>query len=414
VCIFSGIIQGIVVMKNNLQNSISTNQLCREYDWYSKTFPDLIQTTCDSFFEKNFELRLISLSKNINCLIDKESCFVTKIRIDKEYDMFFRLTEKAINIILTKILGTSKRKFDINKMSELESRILTVFNDFMFEHLKSAINPPNPAELKRRNFDVVNLTFSVQEIDDVKHYVGKFIVTMPQSLIGAQAINPSRQAISEDTFPQCPTRVKIIVGKTKFSVYDLKNLEKDDLVIFDNSNLRVFKLNINGQILDLNINPNMDLLIPDIDNGGDEMEDNHQNIWDSITVDMYAEFDAVKITLGELKDIEAGMVMDITSLYENKVTLKVEDKSIATGSLVIVNDRYGVKVDKIIAGQDEDNNFSQAAIPNSRPETPPVQEENFAEDSQETPEEIPQEQQASSDNEEEFDYSDFELDDDNI
>ena len=49
---------------------------------------------------------------------------------------------------------------------------------------------------------------------------------------------------------------------------------------------------------------------------------------DSIEVDMYAEFDAVKIKLGELKDIEEGLVVDLTSLYDNKVTLKVEGENL--------------------------------------------------------------------------------------
>ena len=36
-------------------------------------------------------------------------------------------------------------------------------------------------------------------------------------------------------------------------------------------------------------------------------------------------------------------------MYDNNVTLKVEGKPIASGSLVIVNDRYGVKIDNVIA-----------------------------------------------------------------
>ena len=39
----------------------------------------------------------------------------------------------------------------------------------------------------------------------------------------------------------------------------------------------------------------------------------------------------------------------MTSIYDNKVTLSVEDKPIARGELVIVNDRYGVKIDEVIA-----------------------------------------------------------------
>ena len=90
-------------MSNELKNSISTDQLCKEYDWYQNNFPEVVQKSCDEFFDPNFRMEFIGLSKNINCLTDDEACFVTKIKIDKEYDMYFRLTAKTIDLILTKI-----------------------------------------------------------------------------------------------------------------------------------------------------------------------------------------------------------------------------------------------------------------------------------------------------------------------
>ena len=92
-------------MDNKLQNSISTKELYREYNWYQHTFPELVQNSCDAFFDKNFKLSFIGLSKNINCLLSNESCFVTKVKIDEEYEMFFRLTDSAIDVILNKVLG---------------------------------------------------------------------------------------------------------------------------------------------------------------------------------------------------------------------------------------------------------------------------------------------------------------------
>ncbi|MCM1339175.1 MAG: FliM/FliN family flagellar motor switch protein [Muribaculaceae bacterium] len=395
-------------MEDKLQNSISTKQLYREFDWYQKSFPSLVQGACDEFFEENFKLELIGLSKNINCLLDNESCFVTKIRIDKEHDIFFRLTDKAINIILSKILGPTKHKFNINKISELESKVITSFNDFMFEHIKSAIAEPDPTQLKRSNFDTIHLTFVIKEVEEYSHMAGKFIVSLPQILLNAESIESAGGAFSEDEFPGSETFAAVFVGKTKFSLYDIKNLETEDVVVFEDSNLRNVKLRINGENLDVNINPNMDLLIPDIDNGGDEMGETHENIWDSIEVEMSAEFDTVKITLGELKDIENGLVVDLASLYDNNVTLKVEGKPIASGSLVIVNDRYGVKINNVYAQGQEGGRADAAA---SEPDTQDMEED--VSDSLE--EQTPVQQGGEADeSDEEFDYSDFELEDENI
>ena len=79
---------------------MSTTELCKEYSWYKDTFSPAIQEASDKFFQENFRLEFIGLSKNINCMINDESCFVTKVKVDEEYDIFFRLTDQAIEIIL--------------------------------------------------------------------------------------------------------------------------------------------------------------------------------------------------------------------------------------------------------------------------------------------------------------------------
>ncbi|MBE7712838.1 MAG: FliM/FliN family flagellar motor switch protein [Cyanobacteria bacterium SIG26] len=389
-------------MEDKLQNSISTKQLYREFDWYQQTFPQLVQNACEEFFDKNFRIELLGISKNINCLIDNESCFVTKIKINNDYDIFFRLTDKAINLILTKVLGQAKNKFNINKISELEAKVITSFNDFVFEALNSCLKKPDSTQIRRTNFDVIHLTFIIKDIDDYNKIVGKFIITLPQDLIEAQQIVSNGAPFSEDLFPYSTTYAKVLVGKTKFSLYDLKNLEEDDVVVFENSNIEHLKLTIYDETLEVKISPNMDLMLPQDNDGGEDMGESHQNIWDSIEVEMSAEFDAVKITLGELKDIENGLVVDLTSIYDNNVTLKVEGKPIASGSLVIVNDRYGVKINNVIAQGDVPQRSKQQSVENEGVED--VQ-------SQPIDNQLPS---AGDEGDEEFDYSDFELEDDNI
>lgn len=406
--IFPGMNQGIVVMDDRLKNSISTDQLYKEYDWYEKTFPQIVQESCNEFFDNNFKLNLIGISKNINCLIDNESCFVTKIRINQEYDMFFRLTDKAIDIILSKILGQSKSKFNINKISELEAKVITSFNDFMFETLKPELNETNPIELKRSNFDVIHLTFTIKESEEYNKKTGKIIITLPLSLLKPESITSQGPKFTENDFQSSETFAKVIIGKNKFSLFEIKNLEVDDVVVFENSNIEKLTLSIHENEIPVNLNPNMDLLIPEENNGGDDMTDNHQNIWDSIEVDMSAEFDAVKITLGELKDIEEGLVVDLASLYDNNITLKVEGKPIASGSLVIVNDRYGVKINQIIAD-------STGSSVKSTVQTTADTSEHDGEYSEDNSiEENETYNESSNDEDEEFDYSDFELEDENI
>lgn len=391
---------------NDIQDSISTKELYREYSWYKNAFSSLLQEASDNFFTQNFKIEFISLSKNINCLLKNEACFVTKIKIDDEHDMFFRLTEKTIDIILEKVLGKAKNKFNINKISELEAKIITAFNSFMFDTLKPKMNQPDPKLLKRTNFDMINMTFILKNIEQDSKEAGKIIVTLPLALLSPEEINPSGNTFENTDFPNSEILVNIIMGKMKFPLHDIKNLEQDDVVVFENSDIRKMTLFIQDEYLDINLNPNMDLLIPEDeeDTGGEDMT--ARNIWDSIEVEMNAEFDAVKISLRELKNIEDGLVVDLTSLYDNNVTLKVEGKPIASGNLVIVNDRYGVKINNIIAkGQ-----------PNSAT-TEDSETENVEYEETENNTEIANNQYSENEGEEEeedFDYSDFELEDENL
>ena len=159
---------------------------------------------------------------------------------------------------------------------------------------------------------------------------------------------------------------------------------------------------------DFKINPNLGLMLPiDDDNGGNNMEQNvlSQNLWDNIQVEMGAEFDSVKITLGELKSIEEGLVLDLASVYDNRISLKVENRIIASGELVIINDRYGVRIDEVFSS--EKNN----APVHSQPSEQTSEITEHSAHAQAEPEVMAQD---APQIEEEFDYSDFELDEQDI
>ena len=398
----------MAVNTNDIQDSISTKELYREYSWYKDSFSSLLQEASDNFFTENFRIEFIGLSKNINCLLNNEPCFVTKIKIDDEHDMFFRLTEKTIDIILEKVLGKSKSKFNINKISELEAKIITAFNSFMFDSLKPKMNEPDKTLLKRTNFDMIHLTFILKDIVPENKSAGKIIVTLPLALLSPEKVESKGNTFANTDFPESEIFAKVIMGKMRFPLFDIKSLEQGDVVVFENSDIHKMTLSIQDELIEINLNPNMDLLIPqEDDTEGENMA--ARNIWDSIEVEMNAEFDSVKITLAELKNIEDGLVVDLTSLYDNNVTLKVEGKPIASGSLVIVNDRYGVKINNVIAK----GTPTEVAGEESTTEE---NDQSFAEN--DNYEEETDSSQASSDEgedeEEDFDYSDFDLDYDNL
>lgn len=384
-----------------------TDNLYEEYDWFKKVFPIAAQKSSDGFFLPGLRFELIGISKNINLLMQNEPYFVTKVRIDKLYDMFFRISEKTVGMLLEKGLGRPSRSFNINRMTDLEGEILTAFNDYMFRIMAKFMTPKPVVNIKRKNFDMIHLTFIVKNKETGE--AGKFIISLPSARLEANKVVIKGDKFEFSDFYKCPISAKIIVGTTRFTVKEMKGLEVEDIIVLENSKLDTLKFVLKDYEKDFKINPNMGLQHPIEENEENNMsEENTKNtLWDSIEVDMYAEFDPVKVTLGNLKKIEEGLVVDIAALYDNKLTLRVENKVIGHGELVIINDRYGVKISDIVEkGQQEVENMQQA----------PMEQAGYTQRQPSAPQQTsPDEPMPAAANEEdEFDYSDFELEDEDI
>ncbi len=394
--------------------STSTKELLAEYSWFDSAFNNALQNASDDFMWGGLHFKLISVSQNMNTLFQDDSYFVTKIKVDEKNEIYIRSSDKAIGIILERTLGESKKPFQINQITELEAKLVTAYNDNLYGFISSNFIPQQYDGTSRK-FNTVHLTFLLR--DDETKKCGKVIVSFPSTLIAPQEIHCTEQKFSNDSFLDSLVEVNISVGTTSFTVQDLKSLEVEDIVVLDNSNIQIMDLQYMGYSREFRIAPNPALIIS-VDNGGEEeMASNMPpaNLWDSIQVEMGAEFDKVKISLGELKNIEDGLVVDIGSVYNNNITLKVEEKTIATGELVIVNDRYGVKINHIFAetpsapeSQPMPEMHQEMSIPDSDVEM--HQDEMVGEPTQEMGDMPMEETQGDED----FDYSDFELDDEDI
>lgn len=388
-------------MSTQSVNLINSKDLSYQYDWFQKTFPPVVQNVFDDFFGQNFTFTLLGVCKNVNAVSDKDAYFVTKIKIDKQHDIFFRISETSIGLILERVLGRPNGTFDLNKLTELETKIITTFNDCLYRSVVGFLKPAPPT-LARTNFDVVYLVFVLTDGETGKS--GRFVVTLPDVLLEPEAVEAQGE-FSVEHFEKSLIQARLEVGRTVFTLHDLKHLEIDDMVVFENSNTDRLRFYFKDYETDVLLKPNLSLVLPLDNDGGSEVSENENiNIWDSIEVEMVGHFDAVDITLGELKKIQAGMVVDLTSIYQNRVTLTVEDKPIASGELVIINDKYGVKITEVHAPKAEE--AAEAAVSAGAQQVQEADSENV-----DFPE-VPVGESSGADDEEEFDYSDFDLEED--
>lgn len=235
-------------------NQDDYSYLCHNYNWFDNSFVPAIQKATDEFFGEGFKTYLLGISKNVNPLMEKESYFVTKVKIDELFDVFFRLSEDCVSIILDKALGKVPKKFSFNKISDLEAKVITSFNDYLFNATAGNLLPPPPT-VKRANFDVINLTFIIKDTEmDIS---AKFIITIPQTLLNPASVVSSAEKFTNTDFASSTIDATIKIGSTKFSVFDLKNIDTDDIVVFENSDLKHLNMKFKDFEGTINIKPNL-------------------------------------------------------------------------------------------------------------------------------------------------------------
>ena len=384
--------------ENTIKTSFSS-ELYGQYNWYKTTFEPSIQEACDEFFDSGFEFKMVGLSENMNVLTQNESFFVTKMTLDPRNDIFVRISENAIQLILDKILGKSPKKFELSNITDLEAKIITSFNEYLY----SKISPNVDRTVLEKHPDTINLSYFLRNMSSDES--ARFVLSFPKSVlkpVELPAVSDENR-IDEMIFKDCPIEVNIHIGKTSFSVNDVKKLDVGDIVLFEDSNAREMTLVCDNIMQKFAVNPNKEIIVPidpNVNNGEDEEMDTSSitNLWDSLQIEMSAEFEKIKVSLGEIKNIQEGLVVDISSVYNNKVSLKVGEQVVADGELVIVNDRYGVKISKVTA----DSFKNMAGVPdivmNNQPEVQQNSQPGMPE------------QNPPADGAEDFDYSDFDVD----
>ena len=321
-----------------MMNTIFFDELYKQFSWYDSVFTPVVKSCSSEFFFDGFEYKLASISTNMNVLSQNETFFVTKVKINSKNDVYIRISQDAINVILDKVLGKNNKHFELTEVSELEARIITAFNDFLYESLA----PNFTIEPNRRYSEILHLTYFVKSA--ISDSAAKFIISVPKEILNPQKLEQDTPRFTDYDFAFTPVEVNLEVAKTAFPLAEIKKLDVGDIVLFENSNSSEMTLVCENIVQKFRIKPNEKIIEPYDMSGGNEMDNTNTNLWDSIQVDMSAEFDKVKLTLGELKSIEEGLIVDLCSVYDNKISLKVGGKLVANGELVIINDRFGVKI----------------------------------------------------------------------
>lgn len=376
-------------------NSDFSKKLNNSFYWFQNVIEHKTKERVKDFLLSDFNLKIVGLSEKDNVFFAGEEYFVTRIKVNKENEVFFRISADYMDMILSKTLGKSAERFETENLTELEAKILTSLNDYVYKGLSPFFIKENELEEEKINRNLLHITLLARNEEG---RTGKYIISAPINLIPEIREIISESNFDMGSFPKYKIPVKIITGQSELTLYDVCHIEAGDIVVLEQSNIKMMVIDVFGSKQRFFINPETSIITGVDNNEGDVMENTSStgNMWDVIPVEITAEFESVTITLGELKQISEGSIVDVGSIYENKIFLKVENKPIASGELIIINDKYAVRVEEVY-GDNNQQNEKQAPAP--------VQQA------------VPQGQPAAAmpaGNNEDFNYDNFDIEDEDI
>lgn len=384
-------------------------ELYQTFEWFNDNITLNVLEAAQNYWEADFEIMLLSLTTNDTVKDDYTSkgeiYFTVQIPTQGNINPSVRISSEFARLFLHDFFGSNSPTFKLIDLSELEIKILNSFADFLYRSFEKVLLPVNEIpKVKLKEKGVYNLTFLIKK-ENIKP--AKIVITIPRNRLNPEKID-IRDNFTFDDFLKISTFVNIETGSSKITLNDLKNLYPGDIIFLENSNVNIMEIKTDKIKKTFKVNPDPNLMIEldeDINDIGAEIMDN-KNIWDDIQIEVNAEFEKVKMTLGDLKQISKGLVIDLGPVLHNKISLLVENKIVATGELVIINDKYGVKIEEVISSNTNTKNNANEPGSQAQKSTAgaPVKEQ--------VNEDMVQKMAQNTQNaeQEEFDYSDFEND----
>ena len=338
--------------KTNIFNEINFNKL-------SAPIEEAVKAAIENYWELDNTKVKINAVNNFRDfreenVISKINFFSSQVRVQNHRPVVFRLSEEFVGDTLARVLENNSNSFDLHMLTDLETKILNNFCEFLYKKVDTVLLPTEEVKISEQSDRNINMIMLVSIEEDE---CSKIMLSIPKDRFKFETLQKTA-SFKDEHFLASHSVVKIKAGSSKITLDELKNLSTEDIILLENSNSTKLTL-VSGELVkqfNIKADPSLILNIDTADE--DEDEDNkrvlsndevtmEKNLWDDIQIEINAEFEKVKMTIGELKQITQGQIVDLGSVFDSEISLFVEDKVVAKGELVIINDKYAVKVNKV-------------------------------------------------------------------
>lgn len=317
-----------------------------------------------------------------------------------------RISDLACSAFLSQALGPREvtaaarhNEFRFDRITDFEAHLLSRFSRDVLTCLVKGCIKLEKATKKQshRKAPLIHLIWSVQldlqpEVPE-NQSCGKIVLTLPLEALkleeepfADEPVEGQESGLPLSMFDHAHVEAYISVGQAKVRLEELEALEPGDLIMIQDSRIDQMALIDPGsgppfQSPHKKLYPfTARILNPEkiIDPYAQEimMMENQQNtavkqnLWDNLMIDVSAEFFPAKLPLSQLRQMSEGLVVEIADLIHNRVRILVEGKTVAVGELVIVGDKFGVRVTQLDDFGDEPPRIISA--PAASTETLPI------------------------------------------
>lgn len=289
-----------------------------------------------------------------------------------------RLSDTTCDALLSDVLGERPESFSFKQLSVLEASILNEMSRDLLLCFKKKLmkKPGRKSQAKLLHFiwavsaqpqqESVGQEHAMSDVSSPTpakfHKIGKIILSLPANAVQVAKHKQQEQAepiamSQEDSFFfHVIGEANLFLGDTRIMLSDLDQLEPGDLIVLENSHVsRMFIIEPESKEkipFPVEISQRHAITIPykqefDPMESQQQQSSSRQALWDNLMIEVNAEFEPVKLPLKQLKQMTEGLVIEMGDLIHNGLRLQVEGKTLAWGELIIVGDKFGVRIRKV-------------------------------------------------------------------
>ena len=359
-------------IQTETENIEQVTKLRKMWQW-AMALQQSLEDCLEKYWYTPFQARLVGISDRMQYFWEFEDFYVSQKPLFSSSEtpglpLQLRLHHQFCDHFFKSALGpyADSRPFKLSALTPFEVFTLEKLSIQLFSVIQNAlgkISSPQttPFALNQHDKTAHLLWYIRRETGDTF----PLVISIPFAIL-EQAITTidipepivSEQFADEQFLLNCyAADLQFRIGSTRASLTEMQSLALGDIVVLENSHLNQWLLWHDKRQAWVNIPiaepkgknkaiPKYKPLNPILsgDQGTMKTQTPQSFHWENLQVDLVASFEPLKFPIKRLKEISEGLVLEVSGLTENSININVDGQPVAWGELVIVGDKFAVRV----------------------------------------------------------------------